>query len=258
MVAAAVIGAVATTVGTVATVSATNKASKTVSKAAESNNALQTDIYNQNKATLAPFVRSGTSATRAIEALLGLGGGASTTAPAWSFGGVDYYPDGQGGFTTQAPQAGGNAAAAQEKAFETWRNSTGYQFQKQEGEKAVRAALGAGGNLDSGAAVKSALKYSQGLADSSFGGYLGALQNQQGIGLTAASAQAGVGQGYANAVGANTTAAANTAANATLSNAANINQALGSATGALVMNQALKSSYGGGGFGDPWTRGVGI
>lgn len=246
MVAAAVIGAVATTVGTVATVSATNKASKTASRTADKNNALQTDIYNQNKATLAPFVQSGTGATRAIEALLGLGGSAAPAQPAWSYGGVDYFPDGQGGFTTQAPQmaAGGGGATAQEKAFETWRNSTGYQFQKGEGEKAIRAALGAGGNLESGAAVKSALKYSQGLADSTFGGYLGALQNQQGMGLSAAAAQAGVGTGYANAVSANNNNAANVSANAALSNASAINSALASTTGALVMNQALKSSYG--------------
>lgn len=207
-VAAAIAGAAV--IGGATSIISANKAAKTAKKVAASNNALQTDIYNQNKATLSPFVQQGSNVTPIINGALGLGD-----------------------------------AAAASKAFDTFRGSDGYQFRTNEGLKGVQAALGARGFMDSGAAQKSLLNYSQGAASNEFGNWLSALTGQQGVGLTAASAQAGVGQGYANNISANNNNAANTSANAALSVAGSINGALNNGVSAYGMSQGLKSSYGG-------------
>lgn len=207
---AAAIGGAAV-IGAGASIYSSSKASKTAKNTAAANNALQEDIYNQNKTALAPYEAAGTKATPAIEALLGLS------------------------------DDGGGAA----KAYQDWRNSTGYQFGLKQGQDATTAALGAKGLTDSGAALKSLTRYGNDYATTNFQTYLGDVANQQGVGLAAASAQAGVGQNYANAVSANNTTAANASENAALSAGNSVNSALGSALSAYTFNQALGSSYGG-------------
>jgi hypothetical protein len=222
---AAVVGGGASIIASNKAAKATKQAAQTASdttlQAARESNALQERIYNQNTATLSPFVAQGGKATSSINALLGLDGDPS-------------------------------AASA---AFDTFRNSTGYDFRVGEGQKAVLSGLGARGYLDSGAAQKALLKYGQGVASDEFGKYYGALTGQQGVGLTAASAQAGVGQNYAGAVGANNTGAANVGANAALTagnaqgnsylSAANsLNGVLNNGVSAYALNSGLKSSYG--------------
>lgn len=193
-------------------VSASNKAAKTARQTAAANNALQQDIYNQNKATLSPYVTTGQTVTKSIEGLLGIGG----------------------------DKAAANAA------FDAYQGSTGYQARLAEGQKQVTAALGGRGLLDSGAAQKALLRYGQTFASGEFGNYLGALQNQQGVGLNAASAQTGVAQNYANASNANNNMAAEVQANAVLSKAGAINGVLGSALSAYGLGQGMGTSYGGG------------
>lgn len=206
-----VLGTVAAAgIGAAASISASNKASKTARDVATQNNALQQDIYNQNKATLQPFVNTGTKATQSIEALLGLGGDT-------------------------------NAANS---AFDAYKGSTEYTSRFNEGQRAVTAALGGKGLLDSGAAQKALLKYGQTFASNEFGNYIGNLQTQQQTGLGAAAALTGNGQNYANAVSANNNNAANTAANAALSNAGAVNSVLGSALSAYGLSQGVGSSYG--------------
>jgi len=227
MVAVAIGGAAV--IGAGASMAASSKASKTAKKTAKANNDLQTQIYDQNKATLAPFVGQGGTVTPTINGLLGVGGDPTAAS----------------------------------RAFDTFRNSDGYQFRLNEGQKAVQSALGARGFLDSGAAQKALLAYGQGQASDEFGRYMGYLTGQQGVGLTAASAQAGVGQGYAANVAANNNNAANTASNAALANAGSINSALNSAVSSYALNQGLKSSYGtpsalgagsSGSLGDTWAN----
>ncbi|MBI0474216.1 hypothetical protein D9601_02400 [Sphingomonas sp. MA1305] len=200
-------------IGGAASISASNKASKTAQQTAAANNALQTQIYNSNKETLQPYVNTGNKATQSIEALLGLGG--DTTAA--------------------------NAA------FDAYKGSTEYTSRFNEGQRAVTAALGGKGLLDSGAAQKAILKYGQTFASNEFGNYMGNLQTQQQTGLGAASALAGNGQNYANSVSANNNAASNTVANAALSNASTVNGVLGSALSAYGLSQGVGSSYGKGG-----------
>lgn len=167
-------------------------------------------VYNENKATLSPYVGTGTKATQSIEALLGLGGDT-------------------------------NAANS---AFDAYRGSTEYSSRFNEGQRAVTAALGGKGLLDSGAAQKALLKYGQTFASNEFGNYIGNLQAQQGVGLSAASAQAGIGQNYANAVSNNNNVAANIQANSAMANAGAVSGVLGSALSAYGLSQGVGSSYG--------------
>ena len=108
-----------------------------------------------------------------------------------------------------------------QNAFDIFRNSTGYQFRLNEGMNALNSGYAGAGVVQSGAAMKSALKYGQDYASNEFGNYLGYLGNQQGVGLSGASALAGVGQNYANSVMANNNSAGSAAANAALMKGAN-------------------------------------
>ena len=149
------------------------KAAKAVTQAADRNNALQTQIYGENKANLSGFMGAGNIAGKAANDFLGL-----------------------------------NGATGQNAAFETWRNSTGFQDQKAQGVDAISSNKALGGLLKSGSALKAVNAFGQNLANQSGQQYLGNLFNQQGVGLSAANALAGVGTDYAGAVSANNNNAA--------------------------------------------------
>lgn len=300
---AAILGAAAIGAGTSmaasskaakATKNASEQASETARTTAESNNALQREVYGQNRQTLAPFVGQGVAANQTLAAILGLPTqpGAASSSTDWGRyvadnGGMDAWeanPDLQAqyggdinaygqalheaGFmeqdlspyttTTNAPSAvpnvdlgyannlrdqmsGANSAtarlnsilglnggaggrtnpytaqidslvgnrsnpytaqvdgliasgpqskagsaitallglggdkAAADAAFGQYRGSTGYDFRQGEGQKGLTASLGAQGMLNSGSAVKSALRYNQNLASGEFGNYIGQL-----------------------------------------------------------------------------------
>jgi hypothetical protein len=61
---------------------AASKAADAATQTAEMNNALQSQIYGENKALLSPYVNRGNSAGDAINALLGLGGPSVQAGPA--------------------------------------------------------------------------------------------------------------------------------------------------------------------------------
>lgn len=243
---------VGSAVGAISSSNAAGKAVDASQATAQQNNALARDIYGQNKEALNPFVQRGNKAGNAINALLGLGGpeqpaandnvfaqfaggnygrnrgydGREPTfaAPYNSINGAQFgfngYPGlqfGQQQQTVQQPAQGqGSAQEAQENAFDVFRNSTGYQFRVNEGADALNSNFAGSGVLRSGAAAKAMEKYRQGQASNEFGNYIGYLSNQQGTGLSGASALAGVGQNYANSVSANNNNAGNAAANAAL------------------------------------------
>ncbi len=247
---AVAIGGSAIVGGVVAAKSASN-ANKTTQQATAANNALQSQIYEQNRTTLAPYVQAGNRATNSIQALLGLGG--TQGQPTYEYqpgmtedynGGMRFTPGQQvltgysGGQTSQ------DAARA---AFDQYRGSTGYDFRLSEGNKSMSAALGRGNMLESGAAVKSAIKFGQNTASDEFSRYLDALRGQQLTGLTGASAQAGVGNTFATNTSANNNAAANAAGNASIATGNAVNQALGGITSAVGYGAGLGSSYGGAG-----------
>tara|TARA_R100001086_G_scaffold180400_5_gene100175 strand:- start:2860 stop:3711 length:852 start_codon:yes stop_codon:yes gene_type:complete len=252
---------------------AANRAADTSLQVAQQNNALARDIYNQNKTALNPYVQRGNAAGEQMNALLGLGGsqqayGAQPAQPnaLLQFNGAgqrDMYPqvgpqsqfDGiynefRGGGNAFAPQRsysvggqaqygppqGQSAQSAANNAFDIFRNSTGYQFRLGEGMDALNSGYAGAGTLQSGAAMKDALRYAQNFASNELGNYMGYLGNQQGVGLSGASALAGVGQNYANSVGANNNSAGTAAANAQLVAGANnpFANALGAIGGGLL------------------------
>jgi hypothetical protein len=173
----------------------------------QANNALARDMYNTSAGILSPFQQRGNQAGDAINALLGLGG--QTTG---------YNP---------------------EEAFSGFRNSTGYNFRMGEGIRAIDAGAPV---RNSGATLKARQQFGQNLASGEFGNYLGYLSNQQGVGLSGASAQAGVGQNYVNSVTANNNQGADARMNALLARGqANANMWGGIASGA---GQIFGSSFG--------------
>lgn len=247
---------------------AANKAADTSLAVAQQNNALQREIYGQNKAILNPYAQRGNEAGNAINALLGIAGtnpsmgtGVQTVPtpvgapiPAdilamrtdgiprnfqdtirtqypniWAMrsDGIPHnYQDAIAGLqstpappptaTPTTPAPGATPLTTYQNAFQNYLNSTGYQFQVDQGNQAINQGYAAKGALQSGAALKALQTYGQNTATGFFKDYLGLLSNQQGVGLSGASAIAGVGQNYANNVGANNTAAGNAAANAQL------------------------------------------
>lgn len=221
---AAAIGGAAV-VGAGASIYGSTQASKSAKSAANSNNALQSQIYGQNQQVLSPYENSGKTANEELNRLLGLGDSSTYGKADEGQLAVQQQQDAINGFTSSAP----------------------YQAEQAAGLKSVQAALGAKGLLDSGAALKSLDSYGDQFLSGKLNTYEGQLAALGGQGLTAASAQAGVGQGYANAVSNNNNAAATASGNAALSGAGAVNSALSSGLSAYTFNQALGSSYGGSG-----------
>jgi len=244
-----------------------SSAAKSANKAAKANNALEREIYEKNAAALAPYQSMGTAANGAIGALLGLDTGNDVDWTAYVRANPDALANWNAVRGTQNDTFGGDIAkfgqyhydkdgarrdltpftssqvGAQNAAFDNFRNSTGYQFRVDEGNKNITAALGKRGGLESGGAKKALAAYGQNIASDEFWRYYGALTGQQGVGLSSASAQAGVGQGYAGAVSANNNNAANASGNAALSFASGVNNTLASGLSAYGMQQGMRSSY---------------
>jgi hypothetical protein len=210
MVAAATIGSAV--VGGVVSSKASSKARKAAQKAQTTNNALEERVRTQNQAALQPYIDAGIKPTGAIQALLGLGGE--------------------------------DAMESQNAAFETFRNSAGYQDQFNEGVRSLQAGFGSKGLLDSGAAQKAAIKYGQSQANRSFGDYYSRLVGQQQVGASGAGALAGVNQAFVNGVTNNNNNAADATGNAALSNAANINSVIGAGLSAYGYSKGMGTTYG--------------
>jgi len=147
---------------------------------------------------------------------------------------------------TGAPGTG--AIPSGQSALSPWdqfRNSTNYQWRLDQGNKGINQAYAARGTLQSGAAQKGLLEYNQNFAANELGRYQDLLAGQQGMGLTAASALAGVGQNMVGQVTANNNAAASAAANAALARGqATSNLYGGIASGIGQIAGAFGSSYG--------------
>lgn len=151
---------------------------------AQQNNALARNIYGQNRAELRPYIRSGTAASDNLNALLGLTGAARREEA--------------------------------EKDFRRFIRASDYGFQFGQGANQVNSGYAGAGTLQSGAAMKGLERFRQNLQSGYRGEYLNALANQQGVGLSGASALAGVGQNFVNTISANNQNAGDAAANAAL------------------------------------------
>lgn len=250
------IAGVGTALGASSQNKAANKAADTSLAVAQQNNALAQQIYGQNQAALSPFQTRGNAAGDALNAMLGLSqpqqpqvqsyysGANPAAAPmpgaiSWQqaqgynaqnpaqfrMQALDAYPLQE--FAGAAPpmqQTGIAGPLPQSQAgdpFKQYIANSDYAFQFGEGANRVNSGYAGAGTLQSGAAMKSLEDYRQNLQSGYRGEFMNALANQQGVGLGAASAQAGVGQNYVNTISANNNNAGTAAANAALAKGAN-------------------------------------
>jgi hypothetical protein len=207
---ALVIGA-GTVAGAAISGSAADSAAKTASDTASANNALQSQVYNSNKGLAQPYIDAGDTAETALNGFLGLGGD----------------------------------PAATQKAFNDYLNSTGYQFNLDQGLDAVTQSKAASGLLGSGSTAKALDSYATGEADQYGQQYVGNLQNEVSTGQNAVNALTGAGQSYANAVSSNNNNAASVTANAGITGAAQTNALINTALAAYGTSRG-GTSYGGG------------
>jgi hypothetical protein len=181
----AAIGLGAGALGSVLSSKSNKKAATTAANAqtqvANTNNALAANIYGQNQQALAPFMQRGNQAGAGLNSLLGFGD----------------------------PALGQNA-------FRQFIQNSDYGFQFGEGANTVNSGYAGAGTLQSGAAMRGLEDYRQNLQQGYRGEFMNALGNQQGVGLSGASALAGVGQNYTNTISANNQNAADAASNAAL------------------------------------------
>jgi hypothetical protein len=157
---------------------------------------------------------------------MGVGGGLApgSTGATFAQGG------GTGGTATAAPALAPGSAG---NAFDAYRNSTGYQFRQNEGMRAVTANKALSGLLNSGSAVKSAMRFGDGIAAQEFDNYYNRLAGQQGVGLSAASAQAGVANNYSSQVQGNNSINATNAGNAAIARGNAVSNAVNGVTSSL-------------------------
>ena len=124
---------------------------------------------------------------------------------------------------------GANGPEGYARAVSSFRADPGYQFSMDQGQQALNRAHAAAGNLASGNADADTLKFSQGLADQSFGNYVSRLQPYFAPELAATSGASNVAtglgtglnqsyQGQGNAANANYTGQGASNAAATMNN----------------------------------------
>ncbi len=172
-----------------------------------------------------------------------IGGGAINAANNFQARGFDAANQTARQALGQAPSAPANPQAQQD-AFQAFRDSTGYQFNMNEGLNAVGQRFAGSGAYQSGAAMKALQRQATGLADNTFGSYLNALQGQQQSGLGSAAIMSGNYNQFADRFGQNAVNSANNAANAAVAQGANKVNAIGSI--AQGVGNMFGSSFGGG------------
>lgn len=121
----------------------------------------------------------------------------------------------------------------------------GYQFRRQQGENALSRALASRGMLNSGAAMKEAARYSQGLATDEFTNAFNRLSALAGTGQAAASGLANLGSQYMQSSGNNAGQLANARASAYAGQAQAQQNALSDIMG-MVGSGAFNGLFGGG------------
>lgn len=256
--AAAIIGSAVVGAGASAIASKNN--SKAIDKATQAQTegnaeslALQRETRDMNNAALQPFAAGGLSAFNMNNAMLGItptvqpqqmqpnalsqfypmggpmgGGGFEDYSYGGAFGdaGGPYrgqVPNWQTMSATMQPQAAPAPQGNPWDGFKNWLAGSDYAFQLDRGANRINSGYAAGGVVQSGAAMKALEEFRQNLNLSKLGEYQDRVTNQQNIGLGAASAQAGVGQTFANNATSLNSANANVLAQSAIAKANNSN-----------------------------------
>jgi hypothetical protein len=222
---------------------AAGKAAAAQAAAARNQLELEKQIYGETVERFEPFLGAGNDALSALSFELGL-------AERPTFGDtpeVEEFRDrsilgprqrqmryrvGDRTFETQAA-ADKYAAANPENPMEYqgFQATPGYQFQLDQGLNAIDNSAASRGNLFSGASMKAAQTYGQGLANQEYGNFLNRLTGLAGSGQAAAGNAANAGANYAAGAG-------NALAN--IGNA----QAAGAIGGANAINSGINNAVG--------------
>lgn len=291
-------GAIASVAGGLVQASSASKAAKAQKSAADSQLALQKEIYGDQKELFAPFVGAGTNALAAYNYELGLGARPTFGGTAPQITTIQDTPVGlqqpqifgdrgdrenarlSGAYNPSQPQpttryaVGGQVFnsmdAAQQYAnanmsggteYQGFQKTPGYDFQLNEGINAIDRSAASSGGLFSGATLKAAQGYGQGLANQTYDTYLNRLSGQANAGQSAAGMQGAAAQNY-GAQGSNALANYGNAAAAGAIGVGNaINSGIGNgigiwqyqnALGGQGINRANPASFGIGLGGSGW------
>lgn len=255
--------------------SAAQSAAKTQAAAANQATNTQLDMFNQTKATLAPFVSAGSGAQSSLTKLLGIGAAPSAPMPqvgdantdAWLKANPDvvsYYNQTPAAQTVSLADFAKNVASQQSDIRSPMPTYTaqdianyqpppdsqeaalqalpGYQFARDQGISSVNRVLGSMGQT--GAQAKGIARFVTGLADQTYNSQVGNLQNNVNTGESAAAGQGNIGAATGANV-ANTIVGAGTAQAAGTVGAANAaSGALGQIPSYLLANQILGNGGG--------------
>lgn len=156
-----------------------NRAAGQQADAANRATQLQSDIYQQNRADLAPWRQAGGAGLSRLQYLLGLGG---QNAPGGA-GGGDY------------------GSLMRDFGMSDYQADPGYQFRMQQGEQAINRNALANGRYNSGSVLRALQDFNSGLASQEYGNAFNRFQTQRGTRLNALQSLSGVGQSATNQTG---------------------------------------------------------
>lgn len=126
---------------------------------------------------------------------------------------------------------------ARASAMQGFYQDPGYQFQMNEGIKALDRSASSRGLVRSGAQEKAIARYGQGLAEQSFGNYVNRLANLAGVGQTATQSLAGIGANTASNVGNAHMASGAARASGYMNKAGAVNNMVNQGVGLWGLNQ---------------------
>ncbi|PTW45587.1 hypothetical protein C8J25_107272 [Sphingomonas faeni] len=206
MPASAVIGAAGSVAGGIASGKGAKKAAKAQAQAQAAQIAAVEARYQDNKGLITPTVDNGKAAQTQLQSLLGLGGDPTS-------------------------------------ALATLEATPGYQFSQSQGLNAINSNAYASGQGNSGAALKSAMQFSSGLAQQNYNNYAGQLGSVADRGANATNTLIGQGNAATTAINNATQAGANATSSNAVYQGQNIANVLKGVAGAA--GQVFGSSYSG-------------
>ena len=206
-------------IGGIMSSNASNNATNAATNAANQSNATQWDMYNQNRTDQAPWRDAGGQAVNQLATGLAPGGQFST-----NFSNADFQTD------------------------------PGYQFALDQGNQALARVGAAKGNSLSGAQIKGATDYNQGMANQQYtNAYnrfmenrttnVGELSNLAGLGQSSVAQTGQAGTQTGQITGNNTMGAATVAGNAGMANAGTWGNALNNGTNQWMNYSMMQNMY---------------
>lgn len=181
MIGGAIIGGVASNSAASKSASAAKNASNQAAQAAENELEMQREARDEARKIFTPYSQEGAAARRLYNGAMGIGVGGSTD-----------------------PAALASARSAYDTSFESspyWRDAQFATGQAMNALQSTNAAMGRGGSINSGKALRAASDIQQGYRGQATQNYLSSLGGIVDTGLTADSGIASGGQTYANNAG---------------------------------------------------------